>query len=266
MNQTRSRLFTAIFQLARELPPAVLDALAEELESTPAGRTGIDLGHFGTSHKTKERISELAALLAANPNIDHRAAALAIQASADATARVSLEQRVEIAWTGAGTEAVPLRRVDQVLYQLIESAETEVLLVTYAAYKAEHALDILRAATERGVQVTLIIELAEESGGKITFDGLDRIRKRVPRATVLYWPLKRRARSASGAYGAMHVKCLIADRKAALVSSANLTDSALAMNMELGLLVGGIVAARLADHFEQLLLRGELEVVHEGRT
>jgi phosphatidylserine/phosphatidylglycerophosphate/cardiolipin synthase-like enzyme len=265
VDQTRSRILTTIFELARELPPAVLDALAEQLESAPAGRTGMDLGRFGTSHKTKERISALAALLTADPNIDHRAAALAIQASAHATARVSLEQRIEIAWTGPGTEAVPLRRVDQVLYQLVESAQTEVLLVTYAAYKAEHALDVLRAATERGVRVTVIIELAQESGGKITFDGLDSLRKRVPRASVLYWPLKQRARSASSAYGAMHVKCLLADRKAALVSSANLTESALAMNMELGLLVSGVVAARLADHFEQLLLRGELEIVHDGR-
>jgi phosphatidylserine/phosphatidylglycerophosphate/cardiolipin synthase-like enzyme len=60
----------------------------------------------------------------------------------------------------------------------------------------------------------------------------------------------------------MHVKALIADRKTALVSSANLTDLALVTNMELGLVVTGPVPARLADHFDQLLVRGELEVVH----
>jgi len=81
---------------------------------------------------------------------------------------------------------------------------------------------------------------------------------RVPHANVFYWPLERRIRSAAGAYGAMHVKCLIADREAALVSSANLTDYALEMNMELGILVRGVSAGRLATHFDQLMLRGEL--------
>jgi phosphatidylserine/phosphatidylglycerophosphate/cardiolipin synthase-like enzyme len=56
----------------------------------------------------------------------------------------------------------------------------------------------------------------------------------------------------------MHVKCLIADRKKALVSSANLTDYALEMNMELGLLVHGVFPSRLAEHFDQLIVRGEL--------
>jgi len=200
-------------------------------------------------------------ILNTNPDFDHRAIALAIEACAHAAATLSSEQRVEIAWTGPSTEAVLLRRVDQVLYQLVESAETEVLLVTYAAYKAERALDLLRLATERGVQVALVIELAEESGGKINFDGLDNIRTRVPRASVFYWPLKQRQRSVAGGYGAMHVKCLIVDRKAALVSSANLTDHALETNMELGLVVKGGVPSRLAAHFDQLVVRGELEAL-----
>jgi phosphatidylserine/phosphatidylglycerophosphate/cardiolipin synthase-like enzyme len=136
------------------------------------------------------------------------------------------EWSVKLAWTGPGTDAVPLRRVDQVLYELVESAESEVLLATYAAYKAQRALDVLRAATERGVQVVLVIELAQQSGGKITFDRLDSIRESVPRANVFYWPLGRRPRTAVGSYGTMHVKCLIADRETALVSSAEMETAA----------------------------------------
>jgi phosphatidylserine/phosphatidylglycerophosphate/cardiolipin synthase-like enzyme len=199
------------------------------------------------------------------PEIGGRAVALAIRASAHAAVKISSEQHVEVAWTGPGTEAVPLRRVDQVLYELVESAESEVVLVTYAAYRAQRALDALHAATERGV-VMMVIELAQESGGKITFDAQDSIRTRVPRADVFYWPLERRARSAAGAYGAMHVKCLIADRKTTLISSANLTDYALEMNMELGLLVSGALPSRLAAHFHQLVLRRELVALHGGRA
>ncbi|MNC98119.1 hypothetical protein D3C83_159870 [compost metagenome] len=56
----------------------------------------------------------------------------------------------------------------------------------------------------------------------------------------------------------MHAKCLVADRGRAMVSSANLTDYALEANMELGLLVEEAIGARLAEHFDQLIVRGEL--------
>ena len=266
MNQARPRLLAAILRLARELPPAMIDALAAKLETNSSQIVWTDLARFGASQTAKERIGALTDLLAATPDLDGRAVALAIQTAAHAAVTLSAEQRVELAWTGPGTDAVPLRRVDQVLYELVESAESEVLLVTYAAYKAQRALDVLRAATERGVQVVLVIELAQESGGKITFDRLDSIRESVPRANVFYWPLGRRPRTAVGSYGTMHVKCLIADRETALVSSANLTDHALETNMELGVLVRGAVPARLASHFEQLILRGELEAVNSNHA
>lgn len=262
----RSFLVDAIFNLARELPPAILEALATELERSGSTTNWLDLVRFGATQAAKDRIQAFSDLLTKMPDLDGCAVALAIRTSAHAAAKIISEQRVEIAWTGPGTEAVPLRRVDQVLYELVESAKTEVVLVTYAAYRAVRALDALHAATERGVRVMMVIELAQESGGKITFDGQDSIRARVPRADVFYWPLERRVRSAAGAYGAMHVKCMIADRKTALVSSANLTDHALEMNMELGLLVSGVLPGRLAAHFDQLVLRGELVALHQSRV
>lgn len=266
LNQAKSRMLTAILELARELPPAVVESIAAELESKRSEVNWTELSHLGTTQMAKDRIGALADLLEATHDIDGRAVALAIQASSYAATKLSIEQRVEIAWTGPGTEAVPLRRVDQILYELLGAAEREVFLVTYAAYKADRALDALRDATERGVRVMLVVELAQESGGKITFDGLDTIRTRVPRANVFYWPLERRSRTATGAYGAMHVKCLIVDGKAALVSSANLTDYALEMNMELGLLVHGFLPSRLAAHFSQLMLRGDLIAVLRDQT
>ena len=47
------------------------------------------------------------------------------------------------------------------------------------------------------------------------------------------------------------------------VSSANLTEYALTLNMELGVLVrGGSLPPRVADHFTRLIERGVLERVH----
>ncbi len=251
----RLRLLRALVELARELPPSTLNALISSLES---GGGSEDLGRFAATPAMREKLRRLEELCGLQPEIDAQAIALALRAAAEAASAFGVDHRAEIAWTGPATEAVPLRRVDQVIYDVVGNAKEEVLLVTYAAYKAERALKALRDATDRGVRVRLVIELAHESGGKITFDGLQPFRVAVPSAQVFYWPLDRRKRSASGAYGAMHAKCIVADRRTAIISSANLTDHALEANMELGLLVQRAVATRLAEHFDQLIVRGEL--------
>jgi phosphatidylserine/phosphatidylglycerophosphate/cardiolipin synthase-like enzyme len=254
---SRLQLLRALVELARELPPCTLNALISALESSGGSQ---DLGRLAATPTMREKLRRLEELCGLQPEIDTQAIAFALRSAAEAVSAVGVDHRAEIAWTGPATEAVPLRRVDQVIYDMVGHAKEEILLVTYAAYKAERALNALRDATDRGVRVKLVIELAQESGGKITFDGLAAFRTAVPSAQVFYWPMDRRKRSASGAYGAMHAKCLVADRSRAIVSSANLTDYALEANMELGLLVERAVAGRLAEHFDQLILRGEIAV------
>jgi len=248
-------LLRVLVELARELPPNTLNALACELE---AGRGEVNLGRFTATQTTKGQLRKLEALCVAQPQLNPNAIALALRAAMEMATVVSAEHRTEIAWTGPATEAVHLRRVDQVIYEMLEGAKEEIVLITYAAYKAERVRDLLGAATQNGVRVQLVIELAEESGGKISFDALHALREAVPAAQIYYWPLDRRTRGASGAYGAMHAKCLVVDRKRAIVSSANLTDYALEVNMELGLIAERAIASRLAEHFDQLIVRGDL--------
>jgi phosphatidylserine/phosphatidylglycerophosphate/cardiolipin synthase-like enzyme len=52
----------------------------------------------------------------------------------------------------------------------------------------------------------------------------------------------------------MHIKTVIMDRRAILVSSANLTGAAMDRNMELGLLVeGGRVPETVDRHIDELI-------------
>jgi phosphatidylserine/phosphatidylglycerophosphate/cardiolipin synthase-like enzyme len=252
---SRLRLLRALVELARELPPSTLNGLISALVSSGGSQ---NLGRLAATPTMREKLRRLEELCGLQPEIDTQAIAFALRSAAEAISTVGVDHRAEIAWTGPATEAVPLRRVDQVIYEMIVNASDEVLLVTFAAYKAERAVKALRDATDRGVVVRLVIELAQESGGKISFDGLQAFRSAVPSAQVFYWPLNRRKRNELGAYGSMHAKCLVSDKSKAIVSSANLTDYALEANMELGLVVGRSIAYRLAEHFDQLIARGEL--------
>jgi phosphatidylserine/phosphatidylglycerophosphate/cardiolipin synthase-like enzyme len=145
------------------------------------------------------------------------------------------------------------------MYELVENAKHEIILTSFVTYGADNLLTSLHAASQRGVSVKLVLERAEETDGKLSFDGMKKIKAGVPQSAIYFWPLEKRGTSKSGKKGILHVKCLLCDGSHVLVSSANLTDFGLELNMELGLVLhGGEIPARLAKHFTQLIHQGDL--------
>jgi phosphatidylserine/phosphatidylglycerophosphate/cardiolipin synthase-like enzyme len=194
------------------------------------------------------------------PELDGKSIALALRtASAVATANRSA-QTIEVAWTGPLSVHVPVRMSSHVLVELIEEAREHLIVVSFVAYRDLRVIDALRRAAARGVDVNLILESAGV-GGRLERGGADVFKELHGCASFWVWP--REKRPADGV--SMHAKAAIADRSAALVTSANLTGHALDLNMELGLLVrGGSVPARLADHFNALFSSGELVEIQPG--
>ncbi len=65
-----------------------------------------------------------------------------------------------------------------------------------------------------------------------------------------------------GKLGILHVKCAVADGRWLFLSSANLTEYAFTINMELGLLVtGGPLPCQVEEQFDRLIGTGVLERV-----
>jgi len=76
------------------------------------------------------------------------------------------------------------------------------------------------------------------------------------------WPLEARERDGRGHHGVLHAKCAVADRETLHVSSANFTEHAMELNMELGLLIhGGDFPEQVARHFAGLITAGVLRRV-----
>jgi cardiolipin synthase A/B len=170
----------------------------------------------------------------------------------------------EIIWTGPANSRFPVRRVDQVLYDLISSAKRRIVLVTFAAHRVRHLCAHLTQAVERGVDLKLIVESEGESEGQLTLDAIAAFRDVPPTRTRLYyWPLTKRERNAAGRPGKLHVKCAVID-DVALVGSANLTDDAFNRNMELGMMVREpSTVAAIAGHFDELIRQGVLVEVSQ---
>lgn len=115
-----------------------------------------------------------------------------------------------------------------------------------------------RKAVDRGVSVRLLLESVEDSEGRLSVDQLRAIGNQLGAAAALYtWPADQRPRNSDGRYGLLHARFALADGHRLLVSSANLTEFAMTLNVEMGVLVdGGRVPARLAEHIRELLDHG----------
>jgi len=173
----------------------------------------------------------------------------------------------EIIWTGPVNNRFPVRRIDQVLYDLISKAKKRIVLVTFAAHRVRHLCDHLIQAVDRGVELTLIVESEDESEGQLTQDAINAFGN-VPAAKthLYYWPLAKRERNQAGRPGKLHMKCAIVDN-VALIGSANLTDDAFNRNMELGLLVREQATVEsLSEHFRELIRAKVLVTVKQVTT
>jgi phosphatidylserine/phosphatidylglycerophosphate/cardiolipin synthase-like enzyme len=143
-------------------------------------------------------------------------------------------------WTGPQSEALHKRLTLAVLADLIDEAQHEILLVSYATVPSNDVRSALDAAASRGVEITMLLERNIDNP---QFNGLAEPFPHVA-ARRLCWPSAVRPSGAS-----MHAKLLIVDRGTALVGSANLTGFGLERNLECGLLVrGGPVPRLLAEH------------------
>ena len=173
------------------------------------------------------------------------------------------EKRIELLWTGPSPDSqIPARRIDQVLYDLVEAANREILLVTFAAHKISRLTEGLEKALARGVHVRLILEFEETSEGQLSMDALNAFPHVIRQhAQIYYWPLDKRERNAYGKPGKLHAKVAVIDNQVVL-SSANLTDDAFNRNLELGALISNEeILQRLRTHFDSLCGDGTLKLL-----
>lgn len=170
------------------------------------------------------------------------------------------KQSTELIWSGPESRFIPLRRTDQALLELISSAKRRITIVSFAVYKARNILSALEKAAKRGVEINIIVESPESSEGKITFDTISALGSELrSKAKIFIWPLSKRVTTLDGKYGSMHAKVAVSDSEKLYISSANLTEYAMDLNMEMGILVtGGDLPANTQSHFDELISDGVL--------
>ncbi len=181
------------------------------------------------------------------------------------TAALAAEQRrrdqsIELVWTGPDSHVIPVLQTGQVLLDLITWAKQNLLIVSYAVFRIPKIREALVEAARRGVRIRIVLDLISASDPK-GYNPLRAVGDDVAACSeILYWPEDQRPPDAEGKRGLLHVKCMVADSERMFLSSANLTDQALRLNMELGVIISGTVhSTNVESHFAELLALGILK-------
>ena len=197
---------------------------------------------------------------------DHIAATLRAFAAGRQAGGVSAP--IEVVVSGPDTAATA-RDTGVVVRQLFDRARTRVLAVGFAVHQGKSVFQTLarRLDDDESLEATLCIDVRRQRGDTALDSQV--VRRFAENFVDNEWPGTRlprvyydpRSLAPSGkTASALHAKCVVADDREALVTSANFTEAAQARNMELGLLVAApAVAGRIEEHFHSLIRDGHLE-------
>lgn len=242
-------LLIAAADLVTLLSPSRIEALAARVRRSDATGSVGGLRQLVTTPSARAALDRLITVWEQTDISGDVLAGILIGATF-AREKSQLESTVELVWTGPTTPFVPTRRTEQVLLDIIGLAQCDLFLVSFVVYDVSSVVNALNAASNRGVNIQILLETSSSHGGSLSVDPIATMRRYVPSAALFVWT----ERPPPFTEGRVHAKVAVADGKAAFLTSANLTGHALEKNMEAGVVInGGHVPTGLRAHLHALI-------------
>lgn len=245
-----SELYSAVASLAHQEGAEPLLSFAHALE---CGALRLQSATIELQRKLgipTQRLRPYQAVLqhAADPTI----AIVALRAAAStATTLATQEPLVEVAWTFPGQSDARLRTTGGVAREVIDGARDSLLIVGYSIATqlglASHIANALATAGERGIVITAVLHREANKAAL-----LQAWKRGVPLPSIFTWP------KGDDPMASIHAKLLVADRRDAFVTSANLTYHGLEGNLEMGIRVIGSAAAEVSHGIHSLIRKRHL--------
>lgn len=195
--------------------------------------------------------------------------ALLVQAIAGERERAPDPARLfELVLTGPDVSGVPTEDTVAVVNTLFQEARSEVLLISYAVFNGERIFETLvaRMRENPNLKVTFCLDISRRFGD--TTPSSEIVRRFAADFRKKHWPwpelpevyyYPRSLAHTAEQRASLHAKAVVVDRRAALITSANLTEAAQLRNIEAGLLVRyEPIARRIADYADGLMHNEEL--------
>lgn len=255
-------LLERVHRLAEVLPEASITALCAALTASAdrdwAGRRAAVVQ--AVSHPRTRAVADrlVAHWQVESPDTAPASLAMALRTASIGASRQRAEHSLELVWTGPGTDEIPLRHTSQALLDVIRAARERLTIVSFAITRVRSVEQALIRAAQTVPEVRLIAESPAESAGQLTASAASQLTTAAHgRIQIFVWPLAQRPLSQGGRPAILHAKCAVADDDLLFISSANLTDAAMELNIELGTLIrGGSVPGKVQRHFDALIDKG----------
>ena len=174
----------------------------------------------------------------------------------------------DLVLSGPDVRGIPTRDTAVVMQTLMEQAQDEVILVGYAIYEGRKLFERLaqKMAEQPDLDVWFCLNiqrsptdtsLSSEIVQRFAAEFVTKHWPWNPRPKVYYY--RRSVEDDGPTRSSLHAKCLIVDRREALVTSANFTEAAQRRNVETGVIVRHQpMVERLAGYFVALKQSGQL--------
>jgi cardiolipin synthase len=251
--------------IAESLPKAMLSQIIHgfaALDEHSSFSERVAVSYTASQGDAREMVTQLIRCWnEEQPELSPRSLAFALQSASEVDEHHRNREDVQLIWSGPDVSGLPFRRTEQALLELIESAKSSLLIVAFAAYKIPKLVAAINSSAISGVDVACVFESPDASGRKVSFSPFEKLGL-LPTVRTFVWPLSKRQKDSQGHYGSLHAKCAVVDGKLLFLSSANLTEFAFNLNMELGVLIkGGALPRSAENHFQALISTGHLERV-----
>jgi cardiolipin synthase len=227
-------LLDAVVDMARSLPPEKIIVIASEIRRADPRRPATALLSMVGTPTAFKVVSQLLSVWRSTKVTAAELASMLLAASHTIT-KATAEESTELVWTGPTTPFVSTRRTEQALLQVINAAKKDIFVVSFVAYEVSTIVNALYAASDRGVSVSMLLEMSKDHGGNISFDAIGKMRVLLPSARLYVW----RDKDDTFVGGSVHAKAAVADGAICFITSANLTGYAMERNMEAGVLISG---------------------------
>ncbi len=250
-------IYESAARLVSELPLAKVEAVARQIAKIPdGGVSAVKLESAWGTSAVKQLVKDFCTAAAVS-GLSGKEIAAALFAAGETMRKVRSETQIDLIWTGPQTTAIPVRRNEQALCELIDGAKKELFIVSFVAVNAENIYASIDKAISRGVKVSFLAESSKEHGGTLGDGHIEMLHNKFPGAVCYRWSVPGNAK-----IHRVHAKCAVADGEVALVTSANLTGAAMDTNMELGVLIRSKeIAGKLASHLAALVDENIIKVI-----
>lgn len=194
--------------------------------------------------------------------------ALMLEAIAETRERAADPQLLfELVLSGPEVPGVPTADTAATLQTLIENAQTEILLVGYTVHNGKKLFKRLAERMESvpALRVVFCLDIARKPAD--TSLASEIVRRFTREFVTKHWPGVRQPevfydpRALAETWeerASLHAKCVIVDRRTAIVTSANFTEAAQRKNIEAGVLIRyEPFVTRLSAYFEALRNSGK---------